>query len=439
MLFSPGRVHSQGFGSGLKQGFGVLKPSKVMLHRKLPAVIHLTATTISIKATAGTPQQAEPSRLMIELLRTELPKHDKTLTVDDISPNVNILCVVTNVDTPPRQVYQKDFSDVENGRMVTKKVSVTKVSGRLDVDVRVTDRSGKNLDVNNYSAKYAREFGPGAAQPPASNSKFPHWPLTGLTSSQEAPPAPPTQPELIQELVRDAVALITARLVNVDESVEIQLAGGKLSDANKLAVSGLWSRNLETLETMTPLANPQDDAYRLYNIGVANEALGYLAEDHATAEKFLSEAAINYGKATDAKPTEKGFLAAQNRIEIGVTYYKMLEERDKKVTRSEPAPAAPNKQPSQSSVAAGARSAEKQSDTSSALTNAKVIEMFKSGVDEPSIIMSIREAKSARFDLSPDGLIDLAKNGIKGKILDAMRARSRPAPAVRSPKAQENN
>jgi hypothetical protein len=53
--------------------------------------------------------------------------------------------------------------------------------------------------------------------------------------------------------------------------------------------------------------------------------------------------------------------------------------------------------------------------------------MFKSGVDEPSIVAAIHDAHSTQFDLSADGLIDLAKNGVKGKILDAMRARTRPA------------
>src|SRR4029077_7319519 len=62
-----------------------------------------------------------------------------------------------------------------------------------------------------------------------------------------------------------------------------------------------------------------------------------------------------------------------------------------------------------------------------ALTNGKVIEMFKSGVDEDNIIATIRQSANAQFDISPDGQIELAKNGVKGKILAAMRERARRA------------
>ena len=51
--------------------------------------------------------------------------------------------------------------------------------------------------------------------------------------------------------------------------------------------------------------------------------------------------------------------------------------------------------------------------------------MFKSGVDEENIIATIRQAPLVQFDISPDGQIELAKNGVKGKILAAMRERAR--------------
>ena len=64
-----------------------------------------------------------------------------------------------------------------------------------------------------------------------------------------------------------------------------------------------------------------------------------------------------------------------------------------------------------------------------ALTNDKVIAMFKGGVDEENIIATIRQAPAVQFDLSPDGQIELAKNGVKGKTVTAMRERARRAKA----------
>jgi hypothetical protein len=51
--------------------------------------------------------------------------------------------------------------------------------------------------------------------------------------------------------------------------------------------------------------------------------------------------------------------------------------------------------------------------------------MAKSGVDEDSIVAAIHDAARVQFDLSPDGLINLAQNGVKGKIVSAMRERDK--------------
>jgi hypothetical protein len=75
---------------------------------------------------------------------------------------------------------------------------------------------------------------------------------------------------------------------------------------------------------------------------------------------------------------------------------------------------------------------EKESAAQPTLNNEKVIEMFKSGVDEENIIATIRQASHVQFDISPDGQIQLAKNGVKGKILVAMRERARRAKAATS-------
>jgi tetratricopeptide (TPR) repeat protein len=249
--------------------------------------------------------------------------------------------------------------------------------------------------------------------------------------------------QLIQQIVTD----IATRLVSTEQAVDVYLARGKLDGANKLAESGLWSRYLENLETMTPFSNPHDDAYRLYNIGVAYEALGYQTADHAAAKKFLEQASIYYGKAIDGKPDEKFFLEPQNRIETAVAYYKKLEERrsDNVVAAAEPAdskatvktakgthadPSAPAalaaKKPSAAKAPlTNAAATQKDKPAAAALTNDKVVEMVKSGVDEDNVIVTIRQAAAVNFDISPDGQIQLAKNGVKGKIVAAMRERSR--------------
>ncbi|HTQ95625.1 MAG TPA: hypothetical protein VMH89_02400, partial [Candidatus Acidoferrum sp.] len=92
---------------------------------------------------------------------------------------------------------------------------------------------------------------------------------------------------------------------------------------------------------------------------------------------------------------------------------------------------------SKSSASGGAGSSSTAAGASSgpalpALTNQKVIDMLKGGVDEDNIIATIREAKAVNFDLSPDGQISLAQNGVKGKVLAAMRDRSHQPNHVKS-------
>ena len=73
-----------------------------------------------------------------------------------------------------------------------------------------------------------------------------------------------------------------------------------------------------------------EDAYRLYDIGVAYEAMGYAADDDKAAMKFLDQASINYGKAIDSNPAEKYFLEPQKRIETALAHYEKLEQQKKK-------------------------------------------------------------------------------------------------------------
>lgn len=69
------------------------------------------------------------------------------------------------------------------------------------------------------------------------------------------------------------------------------------------------------------------------------------------------------------------------------------------------------------SVAAFAQGASRGSE--SPLTNFSVIKLVRAGFREKTVIAIIR-TRPARFDLSPDRLIDLKKNGVSEKIILAM-------------------
>jgi len=238
---------------------------------------------------------------------------------------------------------------------------------------------------------------------------------------------PPTDSELRSHLLDEAVRRIAEHIVNTSEMVEVYLARqkGALDEGDKEAEAGLWQRALETFETARPLPKQAEDAYRLYNIGVAYEALAYKAEDEKSAMKFLDEAAINYGKAIDARPGEKYFREPQRRIETAIAHYKKLEDREnqKAAAAASEKPPAPPPPPAKASTAA------------KALGNAQVIAMVKSGVDDDTVAQTIRAAKAVNFDLSAAGQQDLTGNGISAQVLAAMKARAARKPAAAKPVA----
>jgi hypothetical protein len=95
-------------------------------------------------------------------------------------------------------------------------------------------------------------------------------------------------------------------------------------EANRLAEARRWPEYVEAMETMPPLPNAEDDSYRLYNVGIGDEALGYKAETPAGAKSDFEKAVVQYRKAGEANPHEKYFIEPVNRIEIALEHYRKL-------------------------------------------------------------------------------------------------------------------
>ena len=378
------------------------------------------------------------------MLEIELMKDDVRLRSDDKNPDTLILCTITQYAQPkPTTSTQQTYG---MGSKKPQNETVTRYTGLLTVAYQAKDkRSGRTLDSENVTAKYDDEFNQNGSTKGGVTGTISNT-FNRLKHGKSEADTPPTDAELRSKMLHDVVSQIASRLVNTDETVEVLLARGKLDEANKQAEAGLWSRNLETLETMTPFSSKEEDAYRLYNIGVAYEALAYAAEDQKAAKKYLEDAAINYGKAIDDKPDEKYFLVPQRRIETAIAHYKTLSEQP--ATLSASSSSSPSSATTSASgkttpaATSGKASTTRSHSASSAstgsaaprsaakakgppLTNDQVIAMVKAKVDEGNIIDTIRTAGNVDFDLSVNGQINLTKNGVDGKVLTAMKQRAR--------------
>jgi hypothetical protein len=319
------------------------------------------------------------------------------------------------------------------GKTPAKATPLTRVTGILTVSFTAKDtKNSRSIAADTVTAKFDQEYTASGAQQPGFAASFKHL-GDQITKGKQEDDKPPTAAELHNRLIQDAAEQIASHLVVTTEHIDVLLAkGGALDEANKLAEEKLWTRALEQLETMTPFPQKEEDAYRLYNIGVMNEALAYDAEDVKKARTYLQEASIDYGKAIDAKPTEKYFLQPQTRIDTALAHYKTIGEQASakaapvvKAEVSAPAPVSTATKP-----AAPTSSSTASAPPADSLTNDQIIAMVQAKLDEANILDNIRHAPAVAFDLSVAGQVNLSKNGVNGQILMAMKQRAR-APATR--------
>ena len=429
LLLAPA-IGGQNFGSAFTR-------KKIVLERKLPPTGHIDGTGIKVVVNAVGVQGDVAATLKSDL-ENILLRNDPRLRSEDVHPDTIITCTVTSYAQPAPVRTQQQSMSLNNKKPAAPQY-MERVTGTLTAGFKAASRSGHSLAADNVKASYDREFNVTSGT------------STGLTSSifhsmssaaghvtkggSQQDDTPPTAIELHDKLIQDAAIQIASHLVNTTEQVTANLArGGALDEPNKLLESKLYSRALEALEVTPPFSSPEEDSYRLYNIGVANEALAYTSEDVTKARTYLQQAAINYGKAIDAKPTEKYFLEPQNRIDTALAHYKMLSE-DAKSSRvqtvsSPPAPSTASTHSSSVRAASSASAASASTDPSSdALTNDQVIEMVAAHIDEGNIIDNIQHAPDVHFDLSVQGQVYLSQHGVNGRVLTAMKTRARGVPS----------
>jgi hypothetical protein len=407
----------------LAQNFGVfIFHKKILLQRKLPPTGHIEGTTVKVNVTATGLQADLPTDLK-STLETTLLKNDARLRTEDGRADTVIDCRITAFSQPTPQVTTQQVASLTKNKPPTSQ-QMERITGQLTVTFTAKDsHTGRSLSADTVTSKFDREYTAASAQTGVFQSMSNS--VGKLTKGAQAEDdIPPTPQDLHTRLIQDAAHQIASHLVNTTEQVEVYLArGGPLDQPDKLAEEKLWTRALEALETMKPFDQPEQDAYRLYNLGVVNEALAYQAEDIKKARTYLQQAAVDYGKAIDAKPTEKYFLEPQNRIDTALAHYKILGD-SKSIAES------PSSKSTAKTVSATSSSKPSEAD---ALSNDQVISMVSAHLDEANILDTIKTAHTVNFDLSAQGQVDLSKNGVSGRIITAMKLRARGPAAHTAP------
>lgn len=389
------------------EGFGSVGKTVVTLNRTRPPEVLLPGTRIAIKATANDPKDQGLAARLGSLLQVQLPQNDKRLSISAAKPETTISVAIVRNEGHTEWETRVYRSKDKNGYVTERSVRYLLVRHDFGATYSATDvRSGANLDSTAIDIAYAQEF-------------------------QEGNGAP-TLEQVAGESAEKAVVQITARLTFTKEPVQVILPEGSLDQAKRYAQAGLWNKYQEALEAMPAKVKPKDEAYRQFALGVAYEALGYAADNPDVALNYLEQASLLYTKAVEMKPEEQFFLEAYGglggsvfkkggitkkggaqppiaRVQEAVVQYQKVKELKAALERGDTVMMA---------SAGGAKSL----DASSAMDNSAVIDMVQAGIAEDVILTAITSAPQTSFDVSPTGLIQLSKGGVKGNLLRQVQA-----------------
>ena len=232
---------------------------------------------------------------------------------------------------------------------------------------------------------------------------------------------PPTTIE-VEDTMIDRTAQRAAGLVTPSrEPVRVLLArSDEVDKLNDLARSRKWNEWRAALQETRPHRDAKKDAYRLHNIGVANEALAYEATNDDEAQRLIQEAATLMQQAISAKKDEKYFDEAFARVSknsLAITRLKTMRASlglRQSTSNAKPAAAPP---------AEKVKLAAKSPVATGPMTNADVIDLREAGLDDDNLIAAIKGASATKFDLTPAGLKTLLNAKVTNKVITAMRER----------------
>jgi len=376
--------------------FGLLNKKQVTLKSRLPPIYNASGKTVDIAIGSGS-LEAE----IVVSLEKQLTQNDSSIQVGGDNPDLKITCQRSHYTAP-------NYVTVTDNEGSTKRLV-----GDLSVLFNITEvKSKKIVKADIATIQLLEDVSRTTKATPATK-------IFGITKPASSPVTTnykvrfnsPVEAEA--GLVNGVTLKIASYLVNTSEAIEVPLAvNGALNEPDKFAVNGQWTRDLEELETLKPYSDPKQEAYRLYNIGVANEAIAYQTTDNQATMKYLEQASNDYGKALDSK-TEQAFIDAQTRIKAALAHY---EEIGKLSAAPTAAALVANPNASPPGVAS--------------ITNQDVIDMVKAGLDEANVIDTIMNASAVNFDLTPHGLVALSNAHVNGHVVMAMKQKARGGPPL---------
>ncbi len=234
----------------------------------------------------------------------------------------------------------------------------------------------------------------------------------------------PAPSSVEDDLLRKAAREIAAQLVPMQERATILVPRASFEPLIPLAESGAWDRYLAAVEAMPAKKNPKDEAFRHYALAIAKEAIGYGMENRPEALDLLRAAQSHYETAASLNPGEELFRKGYTSLLSTGTIGSPLTRAADSVARYDAWSATGTTTRIASAQPVPASSAPARP-SAAGMRNQTVIDLAKAGLSDENIILAIDAAAQTEFDVSPEGLIALAKGGVSKSVIAHMQKRSR--------------
>jgi hypothetical protein len=234
----------------------------------------------------------------------------------------------------------------------------------------------------------------------------------------------PSPSKVEDDLLQRAAKIVAARIVPTQDRVTLLIPRASFEPFIPYAESGDWARYLAAVEAVPPFKTVKEEAYRQYALAVAKEALAYAKEDRNEALDMLRAAVSHYQTALASNPGEelfrKGYSSLLSVATIGSPVTRANESLARyeswngsgaitRVASTTPVAAPPPKSPA----------------ASSGMRNQTVIDLAKAGLSDENIILAIEAAERVDFDVSPNALITLSREGVSKGVIAAMQKRAK--------------
>lgn len=347
------------------------------IKRLRPADVHLENVTISIRVTATDHRASHLRDRLQQILTAKLHGANPNLRRADSSPQVVLECSLNRLD------FDETW-ETRTSRNRSYRYKIVKCALEAAYQV-VRPRDNHVYAADTISpGQYSREFLDGEGAPPRSA-------IEDALLDQIPPP-------------------ILRKLANTEETFDVRLMRkDELRQCAGLAeINPQWLQYIECVNALPE--KPDEHRYREYNgdrqydIGIAYEALAYemMWKDYDRAARYFELAEQYFRKAQRFDSREEEYGRALARMNQGKQYFEIVKTRFPK-------------KPEVGGGTGGKGMGETIS--SNAMTNEKVVEMVKAGLPEDIILAAIKQAEKKQFDVSPNALIQLRRQGVSAAII----------------------